>query len=255
MGNERGDTARSIALSTRRLGSAFALTGMVLATALSACSGGDDGGSTTTRGGDAATTMAASDGTASAGAAPAPCSEDPHAIVFDVGSLTFGTAEIVRWLGDPTYDMPPRPGTTDLLAAYRARGYQIVYMTGLAADSVMESTGAPVSGEITAWQARHGMPTGEGTQLLMWDTANFTDPTAFRIDALVQLSLQGLSLDYGYTDDEHDVRAMSNGGIPGDRIFTIQGIGGTPGTVGTLEQDWASHKARVVDPLPPACTP
>jgi hypothetical protein len=251
VGNGRGGTARSIVLSARRLGSGVALAGLVLATTLSACSGDDSDGSTTTRGGDAATTMA----TPSTAPALRTCAEDPHAVVFDVGSLTFGTAELARWLGDPTYDMPLRPGTTDLLAAYQARGYQIVYMTALAADSVMDSTGAPVSGEITAWQARHGMPTGEGTRLVMWDTANFTDPTAFRIDVLVQLSLQGLSLDYGYTDDEHDVRAMSNGGIPDDRIFTVQGVGGTPGTVGTLEQDWASHKARVVDPLPPACTP
>lgn len=254
MGNERGITTRSTSLHARRLGSAAALAGLVVATALPACSSGDDDAPATTSGGETSI-VAAAGGTAPAGADLRPCAEDRHGVVVDFGSLTFGTGELAKWLEDPGYDLAPRPGASDLLAAYRFRGYQIVYMTGLASDGVVGPNALPLAGEITAWQARHGMPTGEGTQLVMWDKANFSDPTAFRIDALVRLSLDGLSLDYGYTDDENDVRAMSNAGIPRDHIFTVQGQGGTPGTVGTQEPDWASHKVRVVDPLPPACTP
>jgi hypothetical protein len=257
VGNERGRATRSIGLHARRLGSVVALGGLVVATALSAlpgCSGGGDGSSVATTGGGDTSAVAPADGTAPDDAGLLPCAEDRHGVVVDVGALTFGTGELAKWLADPSYDMAPRPGATDLLAAYRFRGYQIVYLTGLASDGVIGPNAVPLTGEITAWLTRHGMPTGEGTQLLMWDKANFADPTAYRIDALVRLSLDGLSLDYGYTDDKNDVRAMTNGGVPLDHIFTIQGDGGTPGTEGTLEQDWATHKVRVVDPLPAACT-
>ena len=105
-----------------------------------------------------------------------------------------------------------------------------------------------------AWQQRKGFPVGDGTRLLMWDQAAFADVTTFRIDAMVHLSLEGVALDYGYTDDKHDVLAYRNGGMPVEHIFTIQGEG-DPGPDGVREQDWASHKARVVDPLPPVCQP
>ncbi len=36
--------------------------------------------------------------------------------------------------------------------------------------------------------------------------------------------------------------------MPVEHIFTIQGQGGEPGPDGAREQDWASHKARVVEP-------
>jgi hypothetical protein len=41
--------------------------------------------------------------------------------------------------------------------------------------------------------------------------------------------------------------------MPVERIYTVQGSAGSPGTAGVPQQDWVAHKATVVDPLPPIC--
>jgi hypothetical protein len=248
VGNGRDSATRSTGIHARRLGWALAFVGLIVTTSMSACSGDDDDAPTVTTpaSGDAVST-------ATSGTDLVPCAEDRHGVVVDVGSLTYGTAELAKWLNDPAYDMAVRSGAPDLLNAFRIRGYEIVYLTGLASDGVIGPDAQPLSDAITAWQQRHGMPVDDRTRLVMWDRAAFSDTVTFRIDTLVRLSLDGLTLDYGYTDDENDVRAMRNGGIAVDHIFTIQGEGGTPGTAGSLEQDWSTHLARVVEPLPPVC--
>ncbi len=175
-------------------------------------------------------------------------------MVVDIGSMTPGLAELAKWLNDPSYDLQPRPGAVEMLVAWRQKGYLIVYLTGLASSGLVGAEQVPLPLAMGAWQQRKGFPVGDGTRLLMWDQAAFADVTTFRIDAMVHLSLEGVALDYGYTDDEHDVLAYRNGGMPVEHIFTIQGEG-DPGPDGVREQDWASHKARVVDPLPPVCQP
>lgn len=248
VGNRRGHTTRSAGSLAARLGRAIALGGLLVATTV-ACSGGDDDESPA-RTAAPATSAAKPD---AADALPS-CADEVHAVVVDVGSMTPGLTELAKWLNDPSYDLQPRPGAVEMLVAWRQKGYLIVYLTGLASSGLVGPDQVPLPLAMGAWQQREGFPVGEGTRLLMWDQAAFADVTTFRIDAMVHLSLEGVELDYGYTDDLHDVLAYRNGGMPVEHIFTIQGEG-DPGPDGVREQDWASHKARVVDPLPPVCQP
>jgi hypothetical protein len=216
-----------------------------------ACSGaGDDDQSTSTAQG--ASTTAAVEGGTTATDLPS-CADTAHAAVFDLSSLSIGTQELAKWIADFDYDMVVRPGAVELVNAFVARGYRIVYLTALASNSTIGPQGSAMSAEITNWQRRHGFPTGEGTTLLMWDQENYADANTYRVDAMVQLTLGGTALDFGYTDDENDVRAFRNAGMPVERIFTVQGSAGSPGTAGVPQQDWVAHKATVVDPLPPIC--
>lgn len=247
MGNGRGHTTRSTGpATTRRL--AAILAGLIV---LAACSNGSsDDESTSTENG--AAPAAAETGAATT--APLPrCDDQPHAVVFDLSSLSIGTQEIGKWIANVDYDMMVRPGAVELTNAFRTRGYRIVYLTALASNMTIGPDSVPLSSAIAGWQQRHGFPTGEGTHLLMWDQANFADANTFRIDAMVRLSLDGIALDFGYTDDENDVRAFRNAGMPVERIFTIQGSAGTPGTDGVRTDDLVAHKTLVVDPLPPIC--
>jgi hypothetical protein len=223
------------------------LAGLLVTTA---CSDSGDGESASTQ--NAARSTAPVDVEPSSTDLPA-CDDAPHAAVFDLSSLSTGTQEIGNWLADINYDMVVRPGAVELVNAFRVRGYRIIYLTALASNSTIGPQGAALSAEIARWQQRHGFPTGDGTHLIMWDQVNFADANTYRIDAMVRLSLDGVALDFGYTDDENDVLAFRNAGMPVERIFTVQGSAGTPGTAGVRQQDWIAHKAQVVDPLPPIC--
>jgi hypothetical protein len=223
------------------------LAGLLVTTA---CSDSGDGDSASTQ--NAARPGAPSDVETASTDLPA-CDDAPHAAVFDLSSLSSGTQEIGRWLADINYDMVVRPGAVELVNAFRVRGYRIIYISALASNSTIGPQGAALSAEIAGWQQRHGFPTGDGTHLIMWDQANFADANTYRIDAMVRLSLDGVALDFGYTDDENDVLAFRNAGMPVERIFTVQGSAGTPGTAGVRQQDWIAHKAQFVDPLPPIC--
>jgi hypothetical protein len=193
------------------------------------------------------------DGNGQPGALP-PCAEDRHGVVTDMdGTLTTSVAELAAWLEDPTYDPAVRPGAVELLRAWRARGYEIVYLTGRPADMTVGES--PIADATSAWLDRHGFPTGEGTHLFVWDTGAVPKMEHFKLKTLVDLDHEGLTIDYGYTDLGLDVIAYRTAGLPAERIFTIGEAVGERGTVPVAEPGWRAHRERDVDPLPPVCEP
>lgn len=182
---------------------------------------------------------------------PLPCAQDRHAVIVDVdGTVTAGTGEYDRWITEPGYELRVKPGAPELLRAWRERGYEIVYLAGR--PSTSKIGGVPIEEATSAWLAEHGIPTGEGTHLRFWDV-DTTELPNYKTQELFDLTNEGVSIDYGYTDAEVDITAYRAGGLePGD-IFTRGPAMGAQGTTGVAEDSWLHHLTETVDPLPPVC--
>lgn len=182
---------------------------------------------------------------------PLPCAEDRHAVIVDLdGTVIVGTGEYDRWITEPGYEPRLQPGAPELLRAWRERGYEIVYLAGRLPDG--ESRDVPIDEVASAWLAEHGIPTGDGTHLRFWDVDQAELPN-HKTQALFDLTNEGVSIDYGYTDAEVDITAYRAGGLePGD-IFTRGPAMGSQGTTGVPEDGWLQHLTEAVDPLPPVC--
>jgi phosphatidate phosphatase PAH1 len=182
-----------------------------------------------------------------------PCGEDRHGVVIDVdGTLTADGGALLVAVANPGYDPAVHPGAVELMQAWRALGYEIVYLTGRPAGvnvgslSMADATGS--------WLEAHGFPTGDGTHVFVWDARAIDRIERYKTQTLVGLTTEGLSLDYGYTGTWTDVIAYRTAGIPADHIFTI-GEASDPeeGTVAVSDPSWLPHQVKVVDPLPPVC--
>jgi phosphatidate phosphatase PAH1 len=182
-----------------------------------------------------------------------PCAEDRHGVVIDMdGTLTASIDELALWVANPAYDPAVRAGAVDLMQAWRTLGYEIVYLTGRPADMRIGRT--PIADATAAWLERHRFPTGEGTQLFVWDASAVERLEQFKAQTLIDLQREGLSLDYGYTDATLDVVAYRTAGIDADHIFTIgEASGFQEGTVAVPDPSWLPHQVAVVDELPPVC--
>jgi hypothetical protein len=225
---------------------------LVAAALVAAGCGSDDGASANS---SADTTVASSTteaGGDTGGDEVRPCVIDRHGVVIDMdGTLTASVAELGLWVADPDYDPAVRPGSVELMQAWRARGYEIVYLTGRPTTMTIGTT--PIADATAAWLQRHGFPTGEGTQLFVWDVNRVETLEEFKTQTLIDLGSDGLQIDYGYTDASLDVIAYRTSGIAADHIFTIAEAAAEAGTVAVPEPDWLPHKASVVDPLRPVC--
>jgi len=184
---------------------------------------------------------------------PQECALDRHGIVIDIdGTLTpDAVGELARWLRDPAYDPLVRPGAVDLLNAWRARGYEIVYLT--ARPQSLKIGDVPIADATATWLESHGFPTGEGTHTYMWDNVAVPQVERHKAQALIDLAGGGLSVDYAYTGSPLDVDAYRTAGIAADHIFTIGDATNEPGTVVVRESGWLAHQVSTVDPLPKVC--
>ncbi len=173
-------------------------------------------------------------------------------MAFDIhGTLTTDEDAVDTWLTDPSAEPEPRPGAAEVVAAYRERGYEILYTTGT--PTSVRIGGEPAADALTGWLARHELPTGEGTNLHTWDTAG--DESVQLTDEFLRLRGEGVSADAGYTNNDEDVHAYTLGGIPQERVFTlgaeaINELGSSP----IPADDLLAHLGTV-QALPKICEP
>jgi hypothetical protein len=240
MGNDRG---------WRSLG--VALTPWLLVAAACGAGGGDDGPGAAASADTTSSTATSSTDTDANGLRP--CADDRHAIVVDMdGTLTANGNELLRSIADPAYDPLVRPGAVDLLATWRSRGYEIVYLTERPAS--LKIGNSPMVDATGAWLRRHRFPTGDGTLLEVWDDASIPRVDQYKTEVLVGLTVEGVAVDYGYTDAAIDVLAYRTAGIAADHIFTVGDATSEPGTVAVHETGWLAHQLTVVESLPEVCT-
>jgi hypothetical protein len=248
MGNDR-PTRRGRGRSGR------AALALAVAIAMAACAsnGGESSASPAT--GDRTTTAPAGGDTSTSAAShgPKPCSEDRHAVVVDGdGTLTARDSELATWLANPAYDPAIRPGAVELMKAWRSRGYEIIYLTGRPASVKVGSQ--PIADATAAWLKRHGFPTGKGTQLFVWDTKAIAKQDQYKTQTLMDLSADGIALDYAYTNATIDVISYVTAGVHADHIFTVGAAAGQDGTVAVPGPGLQAHQLTVVEKLPDVCS-
>jgi hypothetical protein len=232
------------------------------ALACSACSGGGDeeaGASSSTRAEAGATgpTSISTTTPSVAGSLTAPgevpCPDNRHAVVLDLRLLVTEEGELYRWYENAAYDPLVRAGAVELVAAYVQRGYEIVYVTGWDADTMLGTT-TPVTEALPNWMAEHGFPVGPGTSLHMWPPDEFPSEDVFKTQVLADLRAEGVQVDRLYTNDPGDVPAYVSGGIDANRIQTFGGAADVEGTDPVPNEDLAAHRSQTIDRQAPICT-
>ena len=181
-----------------------------------------------------------------------PCPENRHAVVVDLRALITEEGELYRWYDDAAYDPLVRAGAVELVAAYVQRGYEIVYVTGWDATTMLGTT-TPVTDALPNWMAAHGFPVGAGTSLHMWPPEEFESEDVFKTQVMADLRSEGVQIDRLYTNDATDVPAYISGGIPSDRIQTFGAAARVEGTDPIPNEDFAVHRSETIDRQAPIC--
>lgn len=190
---------------------------------------------------------------------PRPCAEDRHLVVFDfVGLLTVENIEVFGpWItgeGEPT----PRPGSLELVQAYRDRGYEILYLHTIPPDIFPDRSVVEVLDE---WLRGHGYPVDERARIWDWDGVTSPEGQTWVAvtDELLRLAGDGVSVDAAYSENPDRSYAFATGGVPVERNFTISPLlapsDGAPTSAPTTpipNDDLRAHLATV-EPLPPVC--
>ena len=206
---------------------------------------GCSGSSGDTADADTATAVAT---TATTEPALASCAESRHIAVFDFfGFLSASDEDLAQWAADATDAPDVRPGTPELVSAYRSLGYEIGYLTTVPVNFLIGEQ--PIDDAIRAWLAQHGFPSGVGTTIMTWESG---DPIIGITNQLLRFAGQDISTDAGYTDNEDKAYAIITGGVPAEHMYTVGSGAGKQGSQAIPEDDVPAHAAKVLD-LPKIC--
>jgi hypothetical protein len=194
-----------------------------------------------------------------------PCSENRHLVVFDIiGLLTLGDyAAITRWNEEGVYP-DARPGSAETAQAYRQRGYEVLYVTTLPSDSIVD--GMPAADAMAAWLTAKGFPMeAEITRVWTMDATAGGRSWSNISNELLRLSGEGVSIDAGYTENSDKAYGLATGGVPTEGLFTLASLPvegrreqdtpdypvGPPSTP-IANDDFVTHAAEVAQ-QPPVC--
>jgi hypothetical protein len=188
-------------------------------------------------------------------AGPPPCSEARFVVAFDVaGFLNTDQDSWIDWINDPEAEPEVRTGAPELTLSYRAKGYEVLYIT-TAPPNVMIG-GAPVPEAVQGWLQRNGFAVDPGTRVYGYTGTSDqpTAPVASITDELIRLAGQNVTSYAGYTENDDKAYAFASGGVPQERIYTVSPNAGVSGTTAIPNDDLVAHRATI-DALPPVCTP
>lgn len=177
-----------------------------------------------------------------------PCTGLRHVVAFDFfGTITGADDDLGAWL--ETVEDPPeaRPGAAAVVSAYRALGYEILYVT--TTPPSVQVGDAAIGDAIAGWLDANGFPWGDGTHLWVWD-GNHT-PMSGLGDEMKRLTDEGASVDAAYTDNQDKAFAFKTS-VPSESVFTIGPEVLTSGS--TPVTDLQAHAAEV-EASPPVCRP
>jgi len=200
-----------------------ALVLLPLALGATSCSGGDGGSSVDA---SAATTLAL-------------CRDERHVVAFDYfGTLTLSDTNLGDWLAEARVTPPARPGAAEVANAYRALGYEVLYVTTAPAEILLD--GRPLGDHIAEWLTQNGFPMGDGTTVSVWDGDH--TPMDWIAARLGQLTDEGASVDAAYTDNEDKAFAFKTA-VRSERVFTLGAGASTSGSTPIPGDDMVAHAA------------
>ena len=164
-------------------------------------------------------------------------------IITDIdGTLTLSDQELLTQVSDGTYD-PVRMGSAvELMQAWAAKGYDIVYIT--ARPHLFRA-------ETRAWLDAHDFPVGPliTSNDLVFGSAAEAYKTAWGQRMLEDFGWVPVA---AYGNAETDITAYDAAGIPKDVTFIVGENAGTQGTMPIADEDYAEHIAAFVEPYPDA---
>lgn len=189
------------------------------------------------------------------GTGPPPCSEARFVVAFDVaGFLNTDQDSWIDWINDPDDEPEVRTGAPELTHAYRAKGYEVLYITTVPPNVMIG--GAPVPEAVQGWLQRNGFAVDAGTRVYGYTGTSDqpTAPVASITDELIRLASENVTSYAGYTENDDKAYAFASGGVPQERIYTISPNAGVSGTTAIPNDDLVAHRATI-EALPPVCTP
>jgi hypothetical protein len=206
---------------------------LLVAMVFSACAAGDDDSEVATPPLDTQTTAAQGPTTAP------PCSAARHAVILDFGG-TLTVADEATVMVE-ALEVAARPGSADVANAYRDRGYEILYLLVAPPDTPVGGT--TLLDAFTVWLSSNGFPMGDGTRIWTWEEGE--DPLVALIEELLRLEQANVTIDAAYTDDPDKAHALTSGGVPPDKLWTLGEAAGIAGTTGVSDDDLAGHLGEV----------
>lgn len=164
-------------------------------------------------------------------------------ILADIdGTLTLSDEELFMQVNDGAYDPLQKGAAAELMQAWAAKGYTVVYMT--ARPHLLRN-------ETRAWLDTHDYPAGPliSSNSLAVGSSALEYKTAWGTRLLGDFGWTPVAF-YGNADT--DIGAYEAAGVPKDITFIIGELAGTEGTVAIEDDDYTTHIATFVDPYPDA---
>ncbi len=159
-------------------------------------------------------------------------------VVTDIdGTLTVDDAQSIDQIPDATY-VPIEMGSAhQLIQAWDAKNYPIIYLTARPNTLRVESR---------VWLRDQGFPTGALITAVMTEEAS-----AYKTAWLERIVTQfGWDVVAAYGNADTDITAYNNAGIPKDQTFIVGPLAGTDGTQPIDGMDFAAHIASYVAAQP-----
>jgi len=164
-------------------------------------------------------------------------------ILTDIdGTLTLSDEELFMQVADASYDPQMKGAAVELMQAWAAKGYDIVYMT--ARPHLLRP-------ETRTWLDVHGFPAGPliSSNSLAVGGSALDYKSAWGTRLIDDLGWSPVAF-YGNADT--DIGAYEAAGVPKDITFIIGELAGTEGTMAIEDDDYSAHIADFVEPYPDA---
>jgi hypothetical protein len=155
-------------------------------------------------------------------------------VVTDIdGTLTLSDSELVKQLSSDSYVPLLMPAADQLVQAWAAKGYPVVYLT--ARPHLYRA-------ETRAWFEARSLPDGP----LVTENGGET-PDGYKT-LWLQRMIQGFGWQVvaAYGNADTDITAYENAGIDKTRTFIVGPMGGSRGTVAITGMDYTQHIASFV---------
>lgn len=166
--------------------------------------------------------------------------EDKQIVVTDIdGTLTLSDNELIKQLGNPSYDPVENTGASELGNAWNDKGYPFVGVTARP-HSLRTLT--------QSWLATHTLPTAP----LVSADAFAKDARVFKAEALQAMLDDGWQIVAAYGNAITDIQAYDDVGIDKTVTFIIGEKAGQKDTVAIPDNDYTDHINTYVSAYPDA---
>lgn len=157
----------------------------------------------------------------------APVSDTTRTVVVtDIDeTLTTSDNEWLTQIALPGHDPEMRPSANDLMAAWEARGYRVIYLSARG-EGLRLLDGTTARDATYAWLDAHHFPYRRRDVYLADGVGAILDADTYKADVLAQLQDEGFELVWAYGNADTDITAYKDAGIPNDHQWLVGDLAG-----------------------------